>query len=287
MSFLTGLGFFKKKSPLKIEHFDNWYSSELDRDVIIDVYLPPGHKKDGKTIYPLLVLNDGQDLPRMQFFQILEQLFTARDIPPFIAVGLHANADRMHEYGTVRQVDYKGRGRKAPAFKAFVMSELIPFVRQEYGASSDPSECFYAGFSLGGLSALDIAWSEPETFGGAGVFSGALWWRWSDVDAANPDADRIMHDIIQYDNEKHRPNNQFFWFQAGTMDEEDDRNNNGIIDAIDDTLACIEVILERGYHTEQVRYLEIKEGTHDPETWGRAMPDFLNWIFNRVGGGLE
>ncbi len=287
MNFLSGLGFFKKKSPLKIEHFDDWYSSELDRAVVLDIYLPPGFKKDGKTTYPLLVLNDGQDLPRMQFFQILEQLYTTQDVPPFIAVGIHANDDRMYEYGTVRQVDYKGRGSKAPAFKSFVMNELIPFLRYEYGASSDPSECFYAGFSLGGLSALDIVWSEPETFSGVGVFSGALWWRWSDVDPNDPDADRIIHDIIQYDTQKHRPNDQFFWFQAGTKDEEDDRNNNGVIDAIDDTIACIETILGRGYHTDQVRYLEIKDGTHDPKTWGRAMPDFLNWIFNRVGGGLE
>ncbi len=278
---------FKKKSPLKTEHIPNWYSHALERDVVIDIYLPPGYRKVPNSYYPLLLLNDGQDLPRMNFKNILKEAFDQNAVPAFIAVGIHANQDRIREYGTVRQVDYKGRGDWAKWHKEFVISELLPFLRDTYHASSDPSEVYFAGFSLGALSALDIAWSEPEIFGGAGVFSGALWWRWSDVSPHDPDADRIMHDIIRTDNRHHRPNDQFFWFQAGTKDEDEDRNNNGVIDAIDDTLSCIEAILERGYSTEQVRYLEIQDGTHDPETWGKAMPDFLDWIFHRIGGGME
>ena len=279
--------FFKKKTSLKTEYIPNWYSHALERNVILDIYLPPGYKKQPNTFYPLLLVNDGQDLPRMNYKKIVGEMFDKNEIPPFITVGIHANSDRIREYGTARQPDYKGRGDWAIWHKTFVLEELLPFLRSSYHASSDPSEVYFAGFSLGALSALDIAWSAPDVFGGAGVFSGALWWRWSDVRPEDPDADRIMHDIIRTDNSSTRPNNQFFWFQTGTKDEDEDRNNNGVIDAIDDTLACIEALQSRGYYREQIRYLEIENGTHDPETWGKAMPDFLDWIFNNIGGGME
>jgi len=30
---------------------------------------------------------------------------------------------------------------------------------------------------------------------------------------------------------------------------------------------------------ENIRYLEIEGGRHEPHTWGEAMPDFLRWAF--------
>lgn len=70
-----------------------------------------------------------------------------------------------------------------------------------------------------------------------------------------------------------------FWFQAGTEDETADRNNNGIIDAIDDTLDLIEVLHAKGYHKNRDMHFHIEEGgRHDVETWSRVMPLFLNWM---------
>ncbi len=276
------LDFFRRKPTRKTLHIPNWYSHALNRNVVVDIYLPLGYKKQPNTYYPLLLINDGQDLPRMDFGKILDRMFDNDIVQPFIAVGLHCNHERIREYGTVRQPDYKGRGDKAPLYKSFILQEMLPYLRHEYHASSDPTEVFFAGFSLGGLSALDLVWGAPDVFGGVGVFSGALWWRSSEVHPRYPDADRIMHDIIATDTKHHRPNDQFFWFQAGTKDEDEDRNGNGIIDAIDDTLACMEVIMERDYPAEQLRYYEVPEGTHDPATWGKAMPDFLDWMLGSI-----
>ncbi|TNE50239.1 MAG: esterase family protein, partial [Bacteroidetes bacterium] len=156
----------------------------------------------------------------------------------------------------------------------------LPHIREKWRLSEKPADNVIAGFSLGGLSAFDIAWEHPEVFGAAGVFSGSFWWRSSDVDPADPDADRIMHDIVRQAPTTRR-NNQRFWFQAGTLDEEEDRNNNGVIDAIDDTLYLIEALKQKGYTGQQLRYYEMEEGTHDPATWGRAMPQFLTWVLHR------
>jgi enterochelin esterase-like enzyme len=153
----------------------------------------------------------------------------------------------------------------------------MPFMTQKYRVKQGAEHTFVAGFSLGGLSAIDIMWHHPDKFSKVGVFSGALWWRSKPYeDGFDEDKDRIIHNLIR--NGKFQPNLQF-WFQAGTEDEKEDRNQNGIIDAIDDTLDLIKELHLKGYNAEQVTYYEMEGGTHDPETWAKAMPVFLEWLF--------
>ena len=74
-----------------------------------------------------------------------------------------------------------------------------------------------------------------------------------------------------------------FFFEAGTLDETEDRNNNGVIDAIDDTLSLIEALKQKGYNAgTDICYLEMKEGRHDIATWAKAMPAFLKWGWSVV-----
>ena len=68
-----------------------------------------------------------------------------------------------------------------------------------------------------------------------------------------------------------------FFFECGAADEEDDRNNNGIIDSIDDTMDLIKELIAKGYDENAIHYLQIEDGKHDVETWARAMPEFLKW----------
>jgi len=270
------LGHSVSKTSVSIHHF-LFQSKALNRDVAYDVYLPIGYDPAKRPKYPLVLFNDGQDLPRMHFADRFEKLSADKKIPAFIAIGIHANERRIREYGTARQADYKGRGDLAPKYTRFILEELLPHLREQFLISQQASNLAFAGFSLGGLSALDIAWAHPEVFGAAGVFSGALWWRSHDVLAEAPDADRIMHDIVQKAAKFDK--SQRFWFQCGTLDEEEDRNQNGIIDSIDDTLDLIRTLREKGTPGKNIRYLEMEHGRHEPGTWGEAMPDFLGWVF--------
>ena len=83
-----------------------------------------------------------------------------------------------------------------------------------------------------------------------------------------------MHRLIREG--KFAPWLQFF-FEVGTQDETADRNNNGIIDAIDDTISLIEELVKKGYDRKQIRYVELEDGKHDVPTWARAFPAFLKW----------
>lgn len=250
------------------------YSPVLDREVSVDIFLPPDYRKKRTTHFPVLLVNDGQDLTALGMAAVLEKGWRRGDFRRIIVVGIHANERRIREYGTARQPDYKGRGDLADTYKAFIVNELLPYLYSKFRLTD---EVAIAGFSLGGLSAFDIGWAEPGVFQKIGVFSGALWWRSKAVNPRDPDADRILFDILL---SSKKNDGQRFWFQAGTKDETDDRNHNGIIDAIDDTIQLVGLLTAMGYSDDEIRYLEIDGGTHDPQTWGRAMPDFLKWAFS-------
>ena len=191
----------------------------------------------------LLFLNDGQDAEALQLEATLNRLTRDQALKPLLVVAIHAG-DRMQEYGTAKQADYAGRGAKAAQYTRFVMEELLPFVEKHYHLASAPSCRAFAGFSLGGLSALDIVWNQNQHFHNVGVFSGSLWWRSEKFNPKHPDAHRIIHETLRQSQQK--PGLRF-WLQAGTADETADRNHNGIIDAIDDTLDLIKVLKVLGY----------------------------------------
>ncbi len=251
------------------------FSRFLKREVIIDFYFPP--KTTDPSNLSLLLINDGQDLVTMKFEEILDDLYETGAISNLFCVGIHCAPDRKNEYGTAKYLDYKGRGAKAAFYTRFILAELMPYIRKALFIYSFKEKCF-AGFSLGGLCALDIVWNHPREFSKAGVFSGSLWWRDKDQDDADFDEsiNRIMHRQVKED--KHSYPWLKFYFEVGTLDETADRNNNGIIDSIDDTLDLIEILTNKGYDKKKdIRYRQLDDGRHDVPTWARAFPDFLIW----------
>lgn len=250
-------------------------SKFLGREVKVDFYLPRNVTDPSQM--SLLLINDGQDMEKMGFDSILDQLYTTDDaITPLICVAIHCGPERKMEYGVAGMPDFKGRGARAGDYTSFIFEELLPFLRKKYLVPSFREKAF-AGFSLGGLMALDIVWNHAAEFSKIGVFSGSLWWR--DTDQTDDDYDDDKHRIIhqQVRNGAYVPWLKFF-FQCGNMDEMKDRNNNGIIDSIDDTQDLIKELAKKGYDSEKdIHYLELQDGRHDVPTWGRAMPEFLKW----------
>ncbi len=264
MNLKTATIFSKKKLLFK--------SSFLQREVILDGYYPLHTSTYSKI--PLLLINDGQDLPKMPFEDILEDSFITGKISPLFCVGIHCATDRKNEYGTADVLDYKGRGAKAMLYRSFVIKELIPFIIKEFPQFTF-TEISFAGFSLGALSALDIVWSCPGIFKNVGVFSGSFWWRDKACEDISFDEEknRIMHRLVR---EGKMQKNLNFFFQVGSQDETQDRNNNGVIDSIDDTLSLIAELVKKGYSENEITYLELEDGHHDVPTWALAFPTFLN-----------
>jgi iron(III)-enterobactin esterase len=252
-------------------------STDLKRQVIVDFYLPKNIADPASL--SLLLINDGQNLEEMPFSEMLNGLLETNQVRPLLCAGIHAGRDRRNEYGTTDIPDYEGRGSKADAYEQFIIRQLLPFIHRHYGIEKFHDTGF-AGFSLGGLTAIDLAWKHPEIFSTAGVFSGSLWWRSKPLgNDYNDDTDRIMHQKIR--NGTYHEGLKFY-FTTGSRDETADRNGNGIIDSIDDTLDLVNELEKHGYNKgTDIFYINYEDGRHDIPTWGRALPEFLVWTWKK------
>ncbi len=247
------------------------FSRFLQRQISVDIYT--SHFKTTYQYVDLLLINDGQDLASMQFSSILKKHNSEF---PLLAIGVHAGVDRKQEYGVSGYPDYMGRGAKAGLYTSFILEELLPFLNSSFLGVIFRHK-FLAGFSLGGLMAFDMLIDHPNQFTAVGVFSGSFWWRSKSLEHGYlEEIHRIMHAKIRT---KQRQNGLRFFLQTGQLDEKADRNKNGIIDSIDDTLGVIDELTQIGYKPgENITYVEMVDGKHDLNTWGRVMPEFLKWL---------
>lgn len=256
----------------------NIFSVQHQKELQLDFYFP-NEIPYGKTV-EILLFNDGQILEEMNFKSLLESNFKYpfRKNKLFLVAAVHADEERVQDYGTIGVLNAKGQGKNAKNHGKFITEELLPYIAAHY-PFVDIEYSNIAGFSLGGLSAFDIAWTYPTIFKKVGVFSGSFWWRSKELNAGyDNEKDRIM--LSKLRKYVYQPNFQFF-FECGTLDEDSDRNNNGIIDSIDDTKDIIVQLKEMGYSDKALAYLEITDGKHDVPTWKKAMPIFLKWGWDK------
>ncbi|NJL74191.1 MAG: hypothetical protein HC892_03260 [Saprospiraceae bacterium] len=154
---------FLSNLDVTIHHYDN-YSPKLGRNVKVDVYLTKDFYFRPVARHSVLFINDGQDMAAMQLQATLEKLMQTRAIGRTIVVAIHANENRIQEYGVASQADYKNRGSLAGKYSQFIVEELYLFIRDHYRLSRRMDTIAFAGMSLGGLSAFDIVWHHARLF---------------------------------------------------------------------------------------------------------------------------
>jgi enterochelin esterase-like enzyme len=263
--------------PVIIKTLERFRSKQLHNQRVITVFLPPDYDSQPERYYKVLYLNDGQDAPAIKLAETLAELIAHHEIEPLIVVAIHATRDRLHEYGTAGIPNARGLGKKARKYSFFILDEVLPYINRRYRTLPGPVNTAIMGFSLGGLMAFDLAWNHPDVFGAAGVFSGALWWRTDDADTHARQESRIMHRRVR---DTEAPGYLRLWFQAGTDDEEDDRDNNGVIDVIQDTTELIDELARKGFRRGiELVYTQVEGGEHNQATWGFVLPYFLRWTF--------
>ncbi|MDQ6888716.1 MAG: alpha/beta hydrolase-fold protein [Bacteroidota bacterium] len=255
------------------ENNDSVYSRHLQKH--IDLYIISTPVPNNKSTFNLLLLNDGQDAGKLRIKNIVDSLYKKKLIQPLVVVAINA-FDREKEYGVAGYADYNNNGTSADKYGLFIENELLPFVKKMTGVRKFNSITI-AGCSLGGLSAFDVAWDHADKIDKVGVFSGSFWLR--DKDQTDPaysdDKDRIMINKIR--SSRKRPHLKY-WFYAGGNEETADRDKDGIIDVIDDTKDVIETIKKKNVSPGQdINYTEVKDGTHDYNSWSAVFPQFLIW----------
>lgn len=271
------------KEKIKVTE-DKVYSRHLQRHVKLSIYNTPVPKD--KNSFNLLLLNDGQEAGQLRLNEILDSLNENELIQPLVVVAIHTS-NRMKELGIADHPDYKNNGTDAKKYSAFVYDELYFFIKKKTGVRKFNS-IIIAGWSLGGLSALDIAWDHADRINKVGVFSGSFWYRDRDASTAeySDDKNRIMHNKIR--SSRKRPNLKY-WFYAGNDEEKNDRDKDGIIDVIDDAKDLVTIIENKKVVTpSDIVFTEVKGGKHDLASWRHAFPAFLIWAAgNKYSGSYS
>lgn len=253
------------------------YSKHLQEHLKISVISTPPPDDMGKM--NLLLVNDGQEFAQFRVKEIVDSLYKNNLIKPLLVVGIHAKY-RNSIYGVSGFPDYKKNGDKASYYAGFINNELIDYIKKNAGTRTFESIAM-AGCSLGGLSALDIAWDHHEKIDKVGVFSGSFWWR--DKDAAAKDYDneknRIMLSKIKDSRKKPKLK---YWFYTGGNEEESDRDKDGITDVEDDTKDLINQVKSKNVcRPEDILYVQDNNGMHNYNSWSKHLPSFLTWAFGK------
>lgn len=255
------------------ETSDSVYSRHLQKHIDLNIISTPV-PKDKKT-FNLLLLNDGQDMGKLRVAKVVDSLYKKEMIRPLIVVAIKA-FDREKEYGVAGYPDYTNNGAAADKYGMFIENELLPFIKKMTGVRKFNSVTI-AGCSLGGISAFDFAWDHADKIDKVGVFSGSFWLR--NKDQADPaysdEKDRIIINKIR--SSRKRPHLKY-WFYVGGDEETADRDKDGIADVIDDTKDLIELIKKKNVSpARDIIYTEVKEGTHDYNSWSEIFPQFILW----------
>ncbi len=241
------------------------------RDLI--VYLPPGYDEQPQRLFPVLYLQDGQNLfdgstsfiPGMDWHvgQTADGLISSGMVQPIIIVGIYnAGKARVREY-TPTKVPRLGGGR-ADRFAKFLVEEVLPFVQREYRTLSGPAHTGIGGSSLGGLVSLYVGLKLPHIFGKLAALSPSVWWN-----------QRVIARFAESSRVSVRPR---IWLDTGTR--EGPR-------VVQDVEQFRDVLLKKGWRLGDDLYYERVEGAeHNEAAWAQRVGPFLQFLFPASEGTL-
>jgi predicted alpha/beta superfamily hydrolase len=148
------------------------------------LYLPPGYTSHPTRRYPVVYLQDGQNVfdeatafaGEWGVDETLDQLAASpQQAARAIVVAVdNGGAHRLDEYSPWANAEYK-QGGEGDKYVDFLARTLKPYVDAHYRTRPDAAHTAIAGSSMGGLIAFYAGLKYPQIFGRVGVFSPALW----------------------------------------------------------------------------------------------------------------
>ena len=151
---------------------------------LLRVWLPPDYDGWGATRYPVLYLNDGQNLfdaatafagVHWQAGESAARLIAEEKIQPLIIVGIDNTRNRAREYIPYRSRDPRVFNPKGKSYPDFLRREVMPLIEERYPVLKGPENTGLGGSSLGGLIALYTQLAAPGVFGRVLIESPSLF----------------------------------------------------------------------------------------------------------------
>jgi enterochelin esterase-like enzyme len=198
-------------------------SQSLGANRVIHVYLPPSYAKDARRRYPVLYIQDGQNIfssagtnsafgwGSWQLDKTADALARAKKMQEVILVAVDNSAARREEYDwRVSWPPTNALPVEGPTafqkYSAFLITELKPLIDREYRTRPDPANTGLMGSSLGGFFSLVLAWEHPEVFGRAACLSGSF-----QIEQTN-----FLNDVLHNCHDK--PKSIRIYLDSGTVD---------------------------------------------------------------------
>lgn len=242
----------------------NFYIPQLNRNRRVQIYLPPNYFSATDLRFPVLYMQDGQNLFSVaQSFagewQIDESLnnLSAGVGGSYgcIVVAIdNGGANRINEYSPWVNPAYGGG--EGEAYANFIVNTLKPYIDNNYRTLPCRNNTGIAGSSMGGLIALYAAIAHQNVFGKAGVFSPSLWFS------------SQVYDFVQAAGKQQ---NMKIYLVAGG-------NESGSM--LPNMQAMYNLLLSVGFTTSEVSYNAIAGGQHTESFWAQQLPACYQWLYN-------
>lgn len=229
----------------------------LPRDII--VWLPPSYDSLKNKRYPVLYMNDGQNIidPATSAFGIDWQIDESADslikigsINELIIVGIYNTSKRSFEYS------HSDLGN---AYMKFIVTELKSYIDLTYRTLPDKNNTAICGSSLGGLISFMLLWEYNSFFSKAACFSPALKIDHLDYLAPIENYSGLKKDIKLY------------------IDNGGKGVDKKLQPGIDQMLVALS---ELGYEmNKEILWIKDEEADHSESAWAKRVPAMLKFLF--------
>jgi predicted alpha/beta superfamily hydrolase len=241
---------------------------------LVRVWLPPDFDGWGAARYPVLYLNDGQNLfdPATAFagvhWQVGEtatRLIAEQKIRPLIIVGIDNTKNRAQEYIPYKSRDPRVLNAKGKCYPDFLQREVMPLIEERYPVLKGAENTGLGGSSLGGLIALYTQLAAPGVFGRLLIESPSLF-------VANG---KILEESRRFRNWPTR-----LYLGMGTRETGNAEKDAKIVGDVRE----LETILrEAGLDEQRVR-VRVEEGaSHTESAWAARFPEALEFLYSDGG----
>lgn len=244
---------------------EGFHSRHLPDDRTISVYLPPGYDTSDVARYPVLYLQDGQNLfdratafgEEWQVDETAQRLIGEGAIEPLIVVGVWNVGDRRVDEYTPATDPKHARGGESERYGRLLVEDLKPFIDRTYRTLPSAANTGIGGSSLGGLLALHVGLRYPTAFGKIAALSPSIWW-----------AERaIVHEV-----EALRGRAPVrIWLDAGTQEASE---------VVPDLRRLRDALVAKGWREgEDLHYVEIEGARHEESAWAARVGDVLRYLY--------
>lgn len=238
----------------------------------LTVWVPPRSRTRRVDRYPVLYLNDGQNLfdPARAFagntWRVAEtarRLVRTGRIPPLLIVGIdHGGVRRGREYLPVEDSQHPIGGEPlGREYAEFITREVMPFVTRNYPILRGPSNTGFGGSSYGAIAALNTAMIKPGRFGKLLIESPSLY-------VGQKYLLRRATSVTRWPSR--------VYLGVGTAETRNaERNHETVAHVIE-----LEAILRRaGLGQRRLRLVVEHGGTHSEGAWANRLPQALQFLY--------